>query len=312
MPIHVSPLSRRQWLTQSAAGVAGIGFVGMPMAMSEESPIEREIATDRIALLSDTHIPGAPDVMARGVNMTDNLKRVVSQLCELDPPPVGVIINGDCAYLKGLPNDYANLAACVAPLAAAELPLHLTMGNHDDRGPLYQALADQRPENPPVDSKHVSVIEMKHANFFLLDSLKQVDVVTGQVGESQLSWLSAALGARADKPAVVVVHHNPQFTPPAAGMPWTGIEDTAALFACMDQHAHVKAFVFGHSHDWSVNRRGKVHMINLPPVAYVFAEDRPNGWVDARVTAAGLELNLRTLNESDARHGLKISLPWNG
>lgn len=311
MPIHVSPLSRRQWLIQSAAGVAGSGFVEMSFANAADSTAEREIATDRIALLSDTHIPSAPDVMARGVNMTDNLKRVVSQLCELDPRPVGVIINGDCAYLKGLPDDYANLAKCVAPLAAAELPLHLTMGNHDDRGPLYQALADQRPDNPPVESKHVSVIELRHANFFLLDSLKQVDLVTGQLGESQLGWLSVALGARADKPAVVVVHHNPQFTPPEEGKPWTGIEDTEALFACLDRHAHVKAFVFGHSHDWSVSRRGKLHMINLPPVAYVFAEDRPNGWVDARATASGLELQLRTLNESDARNGLKISLPWN-
>ena len=69
----------------------------------------------------------------------------VGEITALPVKPAGVFINGDCAYLKGLPDDYANLAQCVAPLSAAGLPLHVTMGNHDDRGPLYQALQTQQP-----------------------------------------------------------------------------------------------------------------------------------------------------------------------
>src|SRR5690606_25576581 len=103
------------------------------------------------------------------------------------------------------------------PLSEAGLPLHLTMGNHDDRAPLYQALAAQRPSDPPVDSKHVSVIESPHANWFLLDSLYQVNVVTGELGAEQLAWIEKELDARQDKPAIVMAHHNPQFDPPADG-----------------------------------------------------------------------------------------------
>jgi 3',5'-cyclic AMP phosphodiesterase CpdA len=149
--------------------------------------------------------------------MTENLKRVVAQLVELKQKPAAVLINGDCAYLKGLPADYENLARLVKPLSEAGLSLHLTMGNHDDREPLYQALAAQRPQEPPVESKHVGIIESKHANWFLLDSLLEVDLVTGDLGEAQRKWLAATLADHSDKPAIVVVHHNPQFEPSPNG-----------------------------------------------------------------------------------------------
>src|SRR5690606_17841116 len=90
---------------------------------------EREVNPHQIALLSDTHIPNSPEVEARGTNMTTNLRHVVREITALKTAPSSVLINGDCAYLKGLPEDYANLAACVAPLSEAGLPLHLTMGN---------------------------------------------------------------------------------------------------------------------------------------------------------------------------------------
>lgn len=111
--------------------------------------------------------------------MTANLQQVVREITTLSTKPSGVLLNGDCAYSRGLPEDYANLAACVAPLDQAGLTLHVTMGNHDDRRPLYAALKTQEPERPMVDSKHVTVIETPHANWFLLDSLTQVNVVTG-------------------------------------------------------------------------------------------------------------------------------------
>jgi 3',5'-cyclic-AMP phosphodiesterase len=305
MPIHVPPqcLSRRSFLVATTATTASLAFSSRVLA-SENSDAHR------FALLSDTHIPSSPDVTARGVNMTANLQGVVAELCELSPRPAAVIINGDCAYLKGLPDDYANLAACVAPLSQSGLDLHLTMGNHDDRGPLYDALADQRPDSPPVRSKHVSVIESPHANLFLLDSLHQVDVVTGELGNEQLAWLAKELDARADKPAVLIAHHNPQFQAPPEGQPWGGMRDTDSFFDLISSRKQVKAFVFGHTHDWSTTRKDALHLINLPPVAYVFGEDKPNGWVLATLAADGIELELRTHDTTDRRHGQKVSLAW--
>jgi 3',5'-cyclic AMP phosphodiesterase CpdA len=285
------------------AGAATFGLVVCRSASAGADP-------NRLALLSDTHIPASPETEARGVNMTANLRQVVKELTDLEAAPAAVLVNGDCAYLKGEPADYRNLAACVAPLAGKGLPLHLTMGNHDDRGPFYEALAAQKPAHPLVEAKHVGLVETPHADWFLLDSLREVDVVTGELGEAQLEWLAAALDSRAERPAVIFAHHNPQFTAPAEGKPWTGLRDTAPFFDVIRQRRQVKAFVFGHSHDWSISERDGIHLVNLPPVAYVFAAGKPNGWVLAEGRPDGLQLTLRTLAADHPANGQRVDLAW--
>lgn len=305
MPLHTVPASRRSFLAQSAAGLAGVLVVRPGWGSnSKTNPHE-------LALFSDTHIPASPDVTARQTNMTANLRQVVREVAGLETRPAAVIVNGDCAYLKGLPGDYANFAACVAPLDDVGLPLHVTMGNHDAREALYGALQKQKPARPVVDSKHVTVLESPRANWFLLDSLIRVNVVTGSLGAEQLAWLDRALAERADKPAVVMMHHNPQFEPPAESKPWTGLQDTAELLELLARHKQVQALVFGHSHNWSIARRGSLHLVNLPPVAYVFAAGKPNGWVRAEMLADGLALELRTIDPAHKQNGERVKLAWN-
>jgi 3',5'-cyclic AMP phosphodiesterase CpdA len=304
MPIHVPPISRRSFLARSATAVAVLGFGGASAAEGEADP-------NFFTLFSDTHVPGDPSTSNRGVNMTDNLARAVGAVVGLVRKPAAVLINGDCAYLKGLPADYANFARLLRPLAEAGVPLHLTMGNHDARGPFYDALAAQRPENPPVASKHVGVVSSPNADWYLLDSLTETDVVTGELGEAQRRWLSSALDSGGEKPAIVMAHHDPQFEPRAGDAnPWSGLKDAAALFELLESRPRVKAFVFGHTHDWSISRRGRIHLVNLPPVAYVFQDDKPNGWVEARTRRGGIDLRLRAHDERHPRHGETVSLDW--
>lgn len=304
MPLHAAAVSRRSFLRQGVATAAGLTFL--------RSGWGAEGAADPnfFALFSDTHVPDSPTVTARETNMTSNIQQVVKEVIALKARPAAVIINGDCAYLRGLPADYANLAQCVAPLSEAGLPLHVTMGNHDDRGPLYNALQSQKPERPLVDSKHVTVIESPHANWFLLDSLTQVNVVTGEIGAEQREWLSKALAARPDKPALVMAHHTPQFEPPPEGKVWGGLKDTADFIQLLKSHRQVKAFIFGHSHDWSVRKHDSLQLINLPPVAYVFAAGKPNGWVAANVRENGLSLKLHTIDPAHRQNGEQVQLTW--
>jgi 3',5'-cyclic-AMP phosphodiesterase len=304
MPLHTLPLSRRSFLAHGAAAAAALTVIRTGWTADPKSN------PNLIALLSDTHVPESPDVVAREVNMTANLRQVIREVTQLETRPAGVIINGDCAYLKGLPADYANLAQCVAPLDEAGLPLHVTMGNHDDRGPLYDALQSQKPARPIVDSKHVTVIETPRANWFLLDSLTRVNVVTGGIGEAQRAWLAKALAERSDKPALAIVHHNPQFDPPPEGKPWGGIEDTTELMELLASHKQVKALIFGHSHNWAITRRGDLHLVNLPPVAYVFTAGKPNGWVRSETLEDGLALELRTIDPAHKQNGERVKLSW--
>jgi len=73
---------------------------------------------------------------------------------------------------------------------------------------------------------------------------------------------------------------------------------------------HVKAFFYGHSHAWRVDQRNGLHLVNLPAVAYVFAASQANGWVDARVAAGGLTLQLRCLDPQHAQQGQRVDLKW--
>lgn len=304
MPVHVGAISRRSFLMGGAAAAAGLAM--MPAGWGAEAGADPNL----FALLSDTHVPETPEMTARGTNMTANLRQVVKEVLALPTRPSCAMINGDCAYLRGLPADYANLAECVAPFVMGGLPLHVTMGNHDDRGPLFAALAHVRPEKPILETKHVTVLESPHANWFLLDSLTEVDVVTGEIGEEQRTWLAEALASRRDKPALVMAHHTPQFTPPEDGKVWGGMRDTKEFFSLLGDYPNVKAFIYGHSHNWEQSRRGRIHLINLPPVAYVFSEEKPNGWVLARVKEGGINLELRAINPMHPRHGQRVEIAW--
>ena len=51
--------------------------------------------------------------------------------------------------------------------------MHLTLGNHDERDVFYSVMQEEQPETPPVKSKHISVVQTPHANFFLLDFAAQ-------------------------------------------------------------------------------------------------------------------------------------------
>ena len=53
-----------------------------------------------------------------------------------------------------------------------------------------------------------------------------------------------------------------------------------------------------------------IYQVNLPPVAYVFRQGSPSGWVDVRLTAGGASLCLQCLDKSHPKHGETIDLTW--
>src|SRR4051794_16068053 len=136
MPITLPPLSRRRFLAGSLAAGAGL-LLRTPWLGGADAP-----ATDphRFALLSDLHIAADPAVVARGVNMSNTLKQAWGGVLALEPRPAAVIVDGDLAYLKGLGEDYATVVGQLKPLREGGMPVHLTLGNHDDRVRFWEAI----------------------------------------------------------------------------------------------------------------------------------------------------------------------------
>ena len=318
MPIHYAGLPRRTFLQTSLGTAASLLTFRSAFADEASGPTAASNPTEHVALLSDPHIAADITKSARGSFMASNLLRVVADILAQPTKPSFALINGDCAFNVGLPEDYATLTSLVATFPTAHIPLHMTMGNHDDRivfmKQFPQTQSDVEGQNHvaavAVEGRHVSLIETKYANWFLIDTLQKVNQVTGEMGPQQLEWLRQALTTNSDKPAIVVGHHNPQFNVPEDGRV-TGLQDSSALFELLESQPHVKAYVYGHTHSWSTTRRDSgLHLINLPPIGYVFAEASPLGWVDAELSATGMQLTLHSLNTDHAEHLKSRNLTW--
>ncbi len=121
----------------------------------------------------------------------------------------------------------------------------------------------------------------------------------------QLEWLAKALDARSAKPAIVLAHHNPD---PIIRI--HGLTDTAELFQVLAPRKQVKAYVFGHTHQWRLDRLFDIHLVNVPAIAWPFEPSQVRGYVSARLRRDGMTLALHALDHNHAKHGEKVELQW--
>jgi predicted phosphodiesterase len=301
MPILLPQLSRRQFLKR--AGLAGATVALAPQSHAGLFGKSRDKHT--FAFFSDAHIAADVKVVHSNVNMADNLNACVRELCAWPEKPAAVIVNGDLGYLYGLNGDYATFAKIIEPVRALA-PVHLSLGNHDDRENFWSALPHDATQLKSVPEKQLGIFSSESANCFLLDSLDVPNTAPGEIGAAQLDWLARELDLRPEKPAIVVGHHNPQFQQVT-----TGLKDTAALMAVLAPRRQVKAFVFGHTHNWHIEEHASgIHLVNLPPTAFVFKAGRPSGWVRATLARDGAEFELRCLDPNHPEHAQVKSLKW--
>jgi len=300
MPIHLPTISRREFLRRSLIAGAGLAFGPSLLAAS------RRTDSRSWALLADTHIAADRKVVTRGVNMTEHFNVVSSELLELPQRPAGVFVLGDCAYSSGEKGDYSTLTELLQPLQAGKLPLHLALGNHDQRENFWGALQKKKAAKRPVVDRHVAMISTSQVNWFMLDSLEKTLQTPGLLGQAQFDWLAKTLDANRRKPAIIMVHHNP-----GTSENITGLKDTQALLEIIRPRKQVKAWIYGHTHNWSIAEDSSgIHLVNLPPVAYIFREGNPSGWVHATTRRDGLRLELRCVDPKHKSHGQVVDLKW--
>lgn len=299
MPVYLPPLSRREFLRRSLA-IAG-GFALGPDLFANATEENHSWA-----LLSDTHLAADAKLSARGVNMTEHLKQVSKEVLDLPAPPAGLMLTGDCAYNSGELADYGHLGDLLRPIRTAGVPVHLALGNHDHRERFWQAFKEERAAARPLVDRQVGLVRTPLFNWFILDSLETTLSSPGLLGPEQLHWLARALDENSTTPALVVIHHNPGLN---GGN--LGLKDTFLLFEVIRPRVQVKAYIYGHTHAWKTETdTSGIHLINLPPVSYVFREGEPSGWVHAMIQDNGMELELRCVDRNRKDHGQKVSLQW--
>jgi len=258
------------------------------------------------ALFSDTHLDGNTGQVTRGVNMARNFERAAEELVSLPQKPARLFVTGDLAHNSGQAADYGTVAKLLTPVREAGLPVHLALGNHDHRDRFWQAFQELKAARRPVRDHQTSIVRTPLADWFILDSLETTLSTPGLLGQEQLAWLARSLDEHPSKPAIVLVHHNPGLE--GGNM---GLKDTVAFMEVLRPRRRVKAYIFGHTHNWKVQKdESGLHLVNLPPVAYVFRDGDPSGWVLAKLHSGGMRLELRSLDPNHREHGRVLELAW--
>jgi 3',5'-cyclic AMP phosphodiesterase CpdA len=339
MPFHLPPISRRRFLAGSVAAAASLAVGGGLLGADQ-----RKRDPNRLCLFSDIHIAADKAKVNKDVNMWEHFEKARAEVLALDVLPSMLFVNGDLALDAGFSADYAVVTEGLAPFREAGLPIHLNMGNHDNRENFWKSLLATG-SHEAVEGKHVSVVETPHADWVLLDSLEVTKQTPGLCGPAQLEWLTRTLDARKEKPCVVMVHHNPQFiaapattkptSKPAAAAAYdgaatkapstqplslaakilpktSGLKDTTALLKILLPRKQVKALLFGHTHKWVNAVEDGLPLINLPTVAYPFAKGDPAGWVDCQMRENGMKLQLHTVDPKHPQQGDVLDVKWRG
>ncbi len=301
MPIHVASGTRRRFLTSVA------GTFGAVACVTHLNAADDGVEDDLVYLLNDTHIGEKHPATSP---VPTHLRQVVNELVSRNSTPAAVLINGDLALKDGQPGDYQHFAKLIRPLQDAKIGLHLTLGNHDNREAFYQVLQEQKPSEPVVESRHISIVKTRFANFFLLDSLKKTMVTQGTIGPQQLAWLATALDAEASKPGIIVTHHNPRLGGDPNHFPG-GLIDSNDLWEVLASRKHVKAYIHGHIHDRTNAEHQGIHIINTPATSYV-ADPKlsTTGWTTAKFESTGVTMTTHTTDPNHPWHGQTKSLVW--
>jgi 3',5'-cyclic AMP phosphodiesterase CpdA len=299
MPLHLPSLTtRREFLVRLGAGA---------VVWSHASVQAADTDNDLIAILNDSHVG---ERHPQDSPIPSNLRATVAWLLAQPKRPAAVIINGDLALKDGQRGDYKHFAKLIAPLQEAGVPLHLTMGNHDARDVFYQVLAQQKPKHAAVESRHVAIVKLDRVNLFLLDSLKETMIAPGDLGETQRSWLAQALDAHADKPALIIAHHNPRLGGDPIHFPG-GLEDSTELWQLIGSRPHVKAYIHGHIHHRDFFKHEGIHILNTPAVGYVGnKQTSTTGWTMARLKGDGAAITTHTHDPQHEWNGVTVDLKW--
>jgi len=290
-------LSRRRFF--QLAGLAALALPLRGWAALDTS------GGDEVVILNDIHVTGLPEdtISANARDDDDHLRAAVQQILALPKKPAAVVINGDLALSVGTAADYAVVRELIAPLRDAGIPVHLTLGNHDVRDVFTQAFPEMKSASGLKEHRHNGLIDLPSTRLILLDTLDQTPGPAGKLGAEQIAWVLAKIDEVPTKQVVLVGHHTPQVGGDTSHYKG-GLADTADFWPEIAKRPQVKAYIHGHTHEWTQARQDGVHIVSTLACAYVF---NPNtnavGWTSARFNAHGFELKLHTLESAHAWSG---------
>lgn len=192
--------------------------------------------------ISDPHIVGEGRLAYGRIDTPRMLERCVSKVLALPRRPDAVVATGDLTD-HATAEEYAVLRRLLAPLAA-QMPVYLAVGNHDDRNALREAFPEHRylaGENGFVQY----VVDDLAVRLIVLDTLVP-GAPGGALCDARLDWLDRML-AQSDRATIIAQHHPPLVTGMTV-MDRMALADPAGEAAVISRYPHVERVICGHYH----------------------------------------------------------------
>jgi 3',5'-cyclic-AMP phosphodiesterase len=192
----------------------------------------------KFIVLSDLHLGAEEGGAVNGLDPAARLAEAVAVITRDHSDAAFVLIAGDLAD-RGEAGAYRRLQDLLSPLT---MPVHLTLGNHDDRDTFLSIFGAALDDPQGRVSK---ALDVGGYRVILLDT-SEPGLVGGRLCQNRRDWLAERLEEAKDRPVIIVQHHhaNPLWAPVDA----INLADAEAYAALLHQHEDVRQVIAGHVH----------------------------------------------------------------
>jgi Icc protein len=193
--------------------------------------------TLKFVVMSDLHLMPEGELsltLDTGARLEQAIDAVIARYGDAD----FCVLAGDLADL-GQPAAYERLKTLLQRLP---IPVHITLGNHDDRGTFLSVFGD---EFAASTGKIDKVIDAKGYRVILLDS-SEPGRVDGVLEAAQIDWLRARLAEALDRPVIVILHHNANEL--HVNVDRIRLLEADDFIAALKTHPDIRQVIAGHVH----------------------------------------------------------------
>lgn len=191
----------------------------------------------KFVVLSDLHL-GLPGQPVNGLDTGARLAEAVRVIHRDHADAAFVLLAGDLAD-RGEAGAYQRLQSLIAPLP---MPVHITLGNHDDRETFLSVFGADR-DHP--QGRVSSVIDAADYRVILLDS-SEPGLVGGRLCRGRLDWLADRLDEALDRPVIIVQHHHAN--PLSLPVDEIILENADDYLDVLRGHPDIRQVIAGHVH----------------------------------------------------------------
>jgi 3',5'-cyclic AMP phosphodiesterase CpdA len=221
--------------------------------------------TLKFVVMSDLHVMPAGELsltLDTGARLERAVDAIIARYSGVD----FCVLAGDLADL-GQPEAYEHLKSIIARLP---IPVHITLGNHDDRAAFVSVFGDQFiAETGKLDK----VIDVKGYRIILLDS-SEPGRVDGALQPTQIAWLAARLAEAMDRPVIVILHHNANALHIEADT--IRMLEPDAFIDALKTHPDIRQVIAGHVHLTSTATWRGLPFTTLAGGHYSVSVDQPD------------------------------------